>query len=85
MHILDELVVVGMGDRSDGYVAGVLERENSAVVSWAESLFERYRVEAELATPECSPTPERLGEPTPWYSPPTAECAPSAVFRRRQS
>lgn len=50
----DEMVLIGMGEEREGevYATGVLESENPAVLSWAESLFEEYRAEAERLTPE---------------------------------
>ena len=54
IQILDEVVLLWLGERREDelYVAGVLESENPAVLSWAESLFEDYRGEAEPLTPE---------------------------------
>lgn len=53
----EEVVLIGMGEeREDGvYATGMLESENPAVLSWAESLFEEYRAEAEPLTPEMLP------------------------------
>ena len=53
----DEVVLIGMGEEREGevYATGVLESENPAVLSWAESLFEEYRAEADPLTPEMLP------------------------------
>jgi hypothetical protein len=53
MHIIDETVVLWLG-RVDGNQwegRGLLESENPAVVSWAESLYGDYRAEAEPLDP----------------------------------
>lgn len=53
----DEVVLIGMGEEREDevYATGVLESENPAVLSWAESLFEAYRADAEPLTPELLP------------------------------
>lgn len=46
MHLVDGTVLVWLGEsRQDAH--GLLISENSAVQSWAESLYEEYRTEAE--------------------------------------
>lgn len=54
IQILDEVVVIWLGERREDevYVAGILESENPAVLSWADSLFEEHQTEAERLTPE---------------------------------
>lgn len=49
MHIVDETVLVWLGERREDSVEihGLLESENAAVLSWAESLYQEYRVGAE--------------------------------------
>lgn len=53
----DEVVMFELGEEREDevYLAGLLESENPAVLSWAESLFEDYRAEAEPLTPEMLP------------------------------
>jgi predicted transcriptional regulator len=46
LHIIDGTVLVWLG-KTRGEVAGLLESENSEVLSWAESLYTEYRSEAE--------------------------------------
>lgn len=46
LHIIDGTVLVWLGE-TRGEVSGLLESENDAVLSWAESLFETYRSRAE--------------------------------------
>lgn len=48
MHIVDDTVLVWLGERREGSleIHGLLESENAAVLSWAESLYEEYRSEA---------------------------------------
>lgn len=46
VHVVDGRVLVWLGEKR-GEPAGLLETENPAVVSWAESLYEEYRGEAE--------------------------------------
>lgn len=49
MHVVDDTVMIWLGDRDDGLeVYGLLESSNPNVRSWAESLYEEYRAEAEL-------------------------------------
>lgn len=57
MHIVDEMVLIWLGeDREEGLeVHGLLESENPSVLSWAESLYEEYRDEAELLQPTILP------------------------------
>lgn len=52
--VFDEVVEIWLGEgrEDDVYVAGTLESENPAVISWAESLYDDYRAEAERLTPE---------------------------------
>jgi predicted transcriptional regulator len=54
MHVFEGLVGIWLGElrEDEVHIAGVLESEDPAVVSWAESLFEAYRAEAEPLTPE---------------------------------
>ncbi|MFB6198766.1 MAG: helix-turn-helix transcriptional regulator [Halobacteriaceae archaeon] len=47
LHIIDDTVLVWLGE-TRGEVAGLLESDNSAVLSWAESLYEEYRSDAKL-------------------------------------
>jgi len=48
MHIVDERILIWLGERDDELkVHGLLESENMAVVSWAESLYDDYRRESE--------------------------------------
>jgi predicted transcriptional regulator len=51
MHVVDETALIWLCDEdSDGedvIVKGLLESDNPAVVSWAESLYEEYRSESE--------------------------------------
>jgi predicted transcriptional regulator len=55
MHVVDEMAVIWLchenraGDNV--IVKGLLESEHPAVVSWAESLFEEYRDEADPLEP----------------------------------
>jgi predicted transcriptional regulator len=53
----DGIVLIGMGEEREDevYATGVLESENPAVLSWAESLFGEYRAESEPLTPEMLP------------------------------
>lgn len=46
LHIIDGRVLVWLGETRD-VTAGLLESENAAVLSWAESLYDSYRAEAE--------------------------------------
>lgn len=59
MHIVDGTVLIWLCDKNqagdDVIVKGVLESEHPAVVSWAESLYEEYRNEAEPLNPEGLP------------------------------
>lgn len=59
MHIVDRTVLIWLGKFTEGglEVYGVLESSNDAVLSWAESLFEEYRAEAELLEPSMIPAP----------------------------
>jgi len=51
MHVVDGTALIWLCDEdSDGkdvIVKGLLESDHRAVVSWAESLYEEYRSEAE--------------------------------------
>jgi predicted transcriptional regulator len=53
MHILDEVVLVWLGKAGeDGLeVHGILEIEDPEVLSWATSLYEEFRAEAEPVDP----------------------------------
>lgn len=59
MHILDGTVLIWLCDENhegkDVLAKGVLESEHPAVVSWAESLYEKYLTEAEPLTPAMLP------------------------------
>lgn len=57
MHIVDGKVVIWLDEhRGDELVVrGALVTENDAVVSWAESLYEEYRIEAEPLDPATLP------------------------------
>jgi predicted transcriptional regulator len=59
MHIVDETALIWLcaEDESgeDVVIKGVLESEHPAVVSWAESLYEKYRDEGEPLDPEILP------------------------------
>ena len=46
LHIVDGTVLVWLGEKRSE-VVGLLESENPAVRSWAESLYEEYRNDAE--------------------------------------
>lgn len=46
IHLIDGVVLVWLGE-SRNEVAGLFVSENSAVVSWAECLYEEYRSESE--------------------------------------
>jgi predicted transcriptional regulator len=46
VQIVDERVLVWLGENR-GETAGLLESENTAVLDWAESLYEEYRAQAE--------------------------------------
>lgn len=50
MHVIDGVTLVWLGERvgDDLEVYGLLESENPSVSSWAESLYEEFRSEAEL-------------------------------------
>lgn len=52
MHIVDNVALIWLGehDEDDLEVYGLLESENPSVVSWAESLYEEYRAQADLLT-----------------------------------
>jgi predicted transcriptional regulator len=49
MHVLDDVALIWLGkhDENDLEVYGLLESENPSVLSWAESLYEEYRSEAD--------------------------------------
>lgn len=49
MHIVDDTVLIWLGERDENGIEihGLLESENEAVVSWAESLYEDYRSNSE--------------------------------------
>jgi len=50
MHVLDDLALLWLGEHDEEGLAvyGLLESDDPAVVSWAESLYEEYRTESEL-------------------------------------
>jgi predicted transcriptional regulator len=50
MHLLDDVVLIWLGehDEADLEVYGLLESGNPSVLSWAESLYEEYRVGSDL-------------------------------------
>ena len=50
MHLLDDVVLIWLGEHEedDLDVYGLLESKNPSVLSWAESLYEEYRAEADL-------------------------------------
>lgn len=53
MHIVDRTVLIWLGESDEEIaVKGLLESENPTVVSWAESLHEEYRAEAEPLDPD---------------------------------
>lgn len=60
MHILDETAAIWLCDENhegdDVLVKGLLETENTAVVSWAESLYAEYLEEAIPLDPSSLPT-----------------------------
>ena len=47
MHIIDGTVLVWLG-KSRGEAKALLESENPEVLSWAESLYEEYKTDAEM-------------------------------------
>lgn len=55
MHVVDETVLIWLCDENqagdDVLVKGLLESTHSDVVSWAESLYEEYRADAEPLEP----------------------------------
>lgn len=53
MHIVDQTVLIWLGKIEQGEleVYGLLESDNAAVLSWAESLYQEYRTESELLDP----------------------------------
>lgn len=57
LHIIDDTVVIWLDEqRGDELVVqGAIVTENSAVLSWAESLYEDYRDEAEQVDPAMLP------------------------------
>ena len=59
MHIVDGTALIWLCAENesgeDAVIKGVLESEHPAVVSWAESLYEEYRAEAEPLDPEVLP------------------------------
>lgn len=59
MYLVDEMVLLWLGElREDGVVIqGLLESENPAVLSWAESLYEEYRADADPLDPARLPEP----------------------------
>lgn len=59
MHVLDEVVLIWLAEsREDGVeIHGILECENPAVLSWANSLYEEYRAQAEPLDPATLPEP----------------------------
>lgn len=50
MHLVDDVALIWLGehDGDDLEVYGLLESENPAVVEWAESFYEEYRIDSEL-------------------------------------
>lgn len=64
MHVFDDLVVIWVGERLDGdrVIRGVVVTETPAVVSWAESLYETYRTEADPLDPAVLPDSPRHGK-----------------------
>lgn len=61
MHLVDGTALVWLCDKNqvgdDVVVKGLLESEHPAVVSWAETLYEEYREEAEPLDPSTLPQP----------------------------
>ena len=49
MHLLEDSVLIWLGEHEEGdlEVYGLLESKNTSVLSWAESLYEEYRTEAD--------------------------------------
>jgi predicted transcriptional regulator len=60
MHIIDEVVLIWLCDENqtgdDVLVKGLLESTHPDVVSWAESVYEEYRAEAEPLDPAVLPS-----------------------------
>ena len=54
LHIVDDTVLLWLRKRSgnDLDVYGLLESQNTALIEWAEDLFEEYKRDAELLEPE---------------------------------
>jgi predicted transcriptional regulator len=50
MHVIDDVALIWLGehDGNDLEVYGLLESKNPSVLSWAESLYEEYRSDADL-------------------------------------
>lgn len=59
MHIVDQTVLIWLGKAEQGEleIYGLLESDNAAVLSWAESLYQEYRTESELLEPTTIPAP----------------------------
>lgn len=57
MHLLEDTVLIWLGEHEedDLEVYGLLESKNPSVLSWAESLYEEYRAEAEPLDPGVLP------------------------------
>lgn len=59
MHVVDGTALIWLCDENqhgeDVVVKGLLESDHPAVVSWAESLYEEYRAEAEPLNPTVLP------------------------------
>lgn len=57
MHCFDDSVVIWLGERrgDELVVRGLVESENSEVLSWADALYEEYRDEADRLEPEMLP------------------------------
>ncbi|WP_255681421.1 transcriptional regulator [Natrinema sp. SYSU A 869] len=57
MHLFDDSVAIWLGEELEGerVVRGLLVAEASAVISWAEELYEDYQAEGELLDPETLP------------------------------
>lgn len=58
MHIVDDTVLIWLGevDGEEINIRGLLESENEAVMSWADSFYKDFRSESEPLDPEILPT-----------------------------
>jgi len=59
MHIVDQTVLIWLGkvEQNELQIYGLLESDNAAVLSWAESLYQEYRTESRMLEPTMIPSP----------------------------